>query len=530
MTDKPADVILFGGKVHTLDAAGTVATAIAVGDERILAVDSDEQVERLAGPGTKRLDLAGAVVVPGLIDSHFHVFSVGHTVGAAFLYDAWSIADILDRLKNRAAEVSGAIVGRGGNFHETSLAEGRLPMATDLDGVATDRPVMITDVNKTIVNSFVLRDIDVDDVPPGGEVPKDASGKPLGIFLYAAKQMTPLAAQGAAIMTGVSAEEAIVRGLESAARMGLTGVLNPGSDLDAIAAFRAVEREHGLPIRADIMPRHVTPADLESVGASHGLNEGRLTFGPIKMAYDSWVMHRTALMYEPYVGHPDVYGSSRVSEEELQWLIDESFGAGWPVGIHTTGDRGIDVVTLAIEKGIEKAGGSPGRCHIIHVYFPTEKALEIASRHGFAVAAQPTFIRTWGETVRAFVGQERAKGFLPLRTMLDQGLTVGGGADSPITWHNPWVGIYAAATRKTEGGRILGEKERITVEEALRCYTLGSAAILGQEDVRGSIKVGKLADFTVIDRDILEIDPEQIPGARVLKTIVGGEMAYEAAE
>jgi predicted amidohydrolase YtcJ len=529
MTDKPADVILFGGKIHTLDAAGTVGTAIAVGDERILAVDSDEQIQRLAGPGTKRLDLAGAVVVPGLIDSHFHVLSVGQTVGAAFLYDAWSITDILERLKKRAAEVSGAILGRGGNFHETSLAEGRLPTAADLDRVATDRPVMITDVNKTIVNSFVLRDIDVDDVPPGGEVPRDASGQPLGIFLYAAKRMTPLAAQGAAIVTGISAEEAVVRGLKSAARMGLTGVLNPGSDLDAIAAFRAVEREGGLPIRAHIMPRHVTPADLESVDASYGLTEGRLTFGPIKLAYDSWIMHRTALMYEPYVGHPDVYGSSRVTEEELQRLIDEAFAAGWPVGIHTTGDRGVDTVASAVERGIEKVGGAPARCHLIHVYFPREKAIDIASCHDLAIAAQPTFTRTWGETVRAFVGKERAERFKPLRTLLDRGLAVGGGADSPITWHDPWVGIYAAATRKTEGRRVLGKEERITVEEALRCYTLGSAAILEQENVRGSIEVGKMADFTIVDRDILAIDAEQIPGTRVLKTVVGGEVVYEAA-
>jgi predicted amidohydrolase YtcJ len=234
-------------------------------------------------------------------------------------------------------------------------------------------------------------------------------------------------------------------------------------------------------------------------------------------------------MYEPYVGQPDNFGSSRVSEEELQRQIDEAFAAGWPVGVHTTGDRGIDIVASALKKGIEKVGQAPGRCHLIHVYFPREKAIDIASRHDLAIAAQPTFTRTWGETVRAFVGKERAERFKPLRTLLDRGLTVGGGADSPITWHDPWVGIYAAATRKTEGGWVLGKEERITVEEALRCYTLGSAAIFEQENVRGSIEVGKLADFTIVDRDILAIDPEQIPGTRVLKTIVGGEVVYEAA-
>jgi hypothetical protein len=528
MSTNNADIILFGGKVYCLDPRGTTATAIAVKNGHILAVGSDAQIEKFADPGTGRIDLAGAVVLPGLIDSHIHISYVGHTLRAAFLYDAWSIADILDRLRAHAAKTTGAVTGVGGNFHEMSLAEGRLPTVADLDRVATDRPVIITDVNKTIVNSFVLRNVDTDDVPPGGEVSKDASGRPLGIFLYAAKRMTPLGGQGDATVTQeVSLEEAITQGLSSAARMGLTGVLDAQATLESIAAFRSIERQRGLPIRASIMPRYVKPAELQKIGASVGLREGRLTFGPIKLAFDLWVMHRTALMYEPYLGQPNNFGSTRVSEEALQQQIDEAFSAGWPVGVHTTGDRGIDTVASAIEKGIQKAGQAPGRCHLIHVYFPKEKALDIASRYNLAIAAQPTFTRTWGETVRAFVGQKRAAGFTPLRTLLDRGLTVGGGADAPITWHNPWVGIYAAATRKTEGGQVLGEEERVTVEEALRCYTLGSAAILEQETLRGSIEVGKMADFTVIDRDILSIEPEQIPGTLVLKTIVGGEVVYE---
>jgi len=524
-----ADTILFGGKVYTLDDAGTTATAIAASKGHILAVGSDEQIEKVAGPEARRIDLAGAVVLPGLIDSHIHVPGVGQVSEMAFLYDARSIAEILDRLTERAEKTPGAVGGRGGNFHETSLAEGRLPTAADLDSVATDRPVMITDVNKTIVNSFVLRNIDTDDIPPGGEVPTDASGKPLGIFLYAAKGMTPLGGPSDSV-ADISVEEAIIRGLESAARLGFTGVLDAGAGLESIAAFRAIEEKQGLPIRASVMPRlrFITPAELDKIGVSAGLQEGRLTFGPIKLGFDRWIMHRTAMMYEPYVGRPDIGGISSVSEEELQQQIDEAFGAGWPVGIHTTGDRGIDIVASAVDKGIDKVGQSPGRCHLIHVYFPREKALEMASRHNLAVAAQPTFTRTWGETVRTFVGEKRAAGFTPLRTLLDRGLVVGGGADAPVTWPNPWVGIYAAATRKTEGGRILGEEERITVEEALRCYTLGSAAIIEQEEIRGSIEARKMADFTVVDRDILAIDPDQIPGTRVLKTIVGGEVVYRA--
>jgi len=370
-------------------------------------------------------------------------------------------------------------------------------------------------------------------VPPGGEVPRDSSGKPLGIFLYAAKAMTPFGLFGApAGVPSISTEDAIVRGLEDAARFGLTGVLDAMGDRETIPAFRALARSGRLPIRVSTMPHlpSIELRDLDTMGIFFGLQEGRLAFGPIKLIFDLMVMHKTALLYEPYVGQPGNCGKSSVSPEELRREIDESFAAGWPVGIHTTGDRGIDITAAAIERGIEKAGKAPARCHLIHVYFPTEKALAIAERHALPIAAQPPFIRTWGETVRASVGPERASRFTPLRTLLDRGLAVGGGADSSITWHDPWLGIYAAVTRKTEGGRVLGEAEQITVAEALRCYTLGSAAVLEQEKVRGSIEPGKLADFTVIDRDILSVDVAQIPGTRVLQTIVGGETAYQAGE
>ena len=521
------DLVLLGGKVRTLDGKGTMATAVAVRNGRILGVGSDDEVRRLVGPDTETVELAGAVVLPGLIDSHFHVVSLGHTTCATLLYDAQSIDEIIDGLRRSAGQSSGPILGRGGNFHESSLTEGRLPTAHDLDLVSDERPVMITDVNKTIVNSVVLEGIDTSDIPPGGEVLRDRSGGPLGVFLYSAKQMTPLAAQGAAIVADISTEEAIVRGLESAARMGLTGVVDPGEDLNTIASFRSLEAEGRLPIRVAIMPRGVSPDRLRAAGIASGLREGRLTFGPIKLAYDLWVMHRTALLYDPYIGDPHGFGTTRISALELQDQVNGALQAGWPVGIHATGDHGIDVAASAIEAGLKEARRPPGRCHLIHVYFPTEKAQDIASRYDIAIAAQPTFIRTWGESLRDIVGDQRAERFKPLRMLLDWGLVVGGGADSPVTWHSPWLGIYAAATRKTEGGRILGEDERITVEEALRCYTGGSAAVVGEEDLRGSIEPGKLADLTVVDRDVVVIDPEEIPGTKTLSTVVGGEIVFK---
>jgi len=441
-----ADLILTGGVVHTLDAAGTEATAVAVRGDTILAVGTDDEIERLAGQDAKRIPLAGATVVPGLVDSHLHVAAIGRMSRLALLFDARSIAEICDRLKEQAARTAGPVIGQGGNFHEASLAEGRLPTAADLDRVATDRPVMIGDVSKSIVNSFVLKGIDTRDVPQGGRVLESRSGRPLGIFLYAAKRMTPLAGQFAAGGEADPLPVAVEKGLRICAAFGLTGVLDGASGLDLIAAFRSLQERKALPIRVTMMPWATTPRALDGIGASPGGREGRLTFGPIKVFSGCFIMHKTALMYEPYEGEPEHRGTVKLPLAEMQRQITEAFTGGWPVGIHLAGDREIDLAAAQIERGIAKAGGQPGRSHMIHAYFPREKALSIAERLGLAWAVHPDFVRVWGDTVREFVGEKRAAHFTPMRTLLDRGLITGCGADAPSS----------ASTRESRSAKPCG--------------------------------------------------------------------------
>lgn len=520
-----ADLVLLNGKVRTLDDEGTVASAVAVKDGRIAAVGSDDEIEQAAGPKTRRMNLDGAVVLPGIIDSHLHVAGLGQTYGSALLFDVGSIEEIVERLQEHAAKVSGPVIGRGGNFHETSLVEGRLPNAADLDRVSTERPVMITDVNKSVVNSLVLGDIDVADVPPGGEVPLGDDGGPLGIFLYSAKRMTPLGGQ-ADTPSEMSLEDAILKGLEYCARLGITGVVAASSTPEEIAVYGRLASQGELPLRVTALPV-MSPVELSALGAAPGLEQGLFTFGPIKLVYDAFVMHKTALMYEPFEGEPDNCGRLAVRREEFERRLKEAVSGGWPVAIHTTGDRGMDETIDALAAELDKSDGV-GRCHLIHTYFPTDEAIETCRRLGVAIAAQPTFIRTWGETVRRFAGEKRAERFVPLRSMLDCGLIVGGGADAPITWPCPWTGMYAATARKTEGGNVLGGDESVLLEEALRMYTSGSAAVVNQEYRRGTIEAGKDADFTVVDRDVVEVDTEAVLGTKALKTIVGGRVVCEA--
>ncbi len=346
-----ADRILTGGLVHALGAAGTQAaaagpgapgsgppTAVAIRGERILAVGTDAEIERLAGRRTERIPLGKATVLPGLVDSHLHVADIGRMSRLAMLFDAPSVAEICERLREHAARTAGPVIGQAGNLHEASLAEGRLPTAADLDQVAPDRPVMIGDVSKSIVNSFVLRGIDVDQAPPGGQVLKDRAGRPLGIFLYAAKAMTPLADQFASEGVQTPWCVAAEQGLRICAALGLTGVVDGAAGRDLIAAFRSLGQRNALPVRVTMLPWQVTPRELDQLGASPGRGEGRLTFGPIKLFSGCFLMHKTAPMYEPYEGEPASRGAVKLPPREMQRRIDQALAGGWPVGIHLAGD------------------------------------------------------------------------------------------------------------------------------------------------------------------------------------------------
>ncbi|MBI3948830.1 MAG: amidohydrolase [Armatimonadetes bacterium] len=491
---------------------------------------------RPTGEGPRILDLGGRTVIPGLIDSHLHPVAAGRVLGDVDLYDAGSIDEVLARLSERAARTRRdcPVVGRAACLDEDALAEGRLPTAADLDRVATNRPVIITDVNKTIVNTAVLRRMSLGPTTPdprGGRIGRDArTGEPDGIFLYAAKRITPVPGQSSS-GEELPADEALRRSLAACARAGLTGVVDASAGLDAIRAWQAAQRRGELPLRATIMPAIALlekPGDLDALGVAYGAREGHLTIGPLKIFFDLFIMHKSALMRDAYEGDPENRGMATMSVAVLRRHMERAAARRWPVAVHTTGDQGIDLVSEALAESLAKSGPMSGPCHLIHAYFPGERALARLQEWDVGVAAQPPFVAAWGASLPKLVGPARAERFLPLETLRRLGLRLGGGSDSPIIPFDPFFGIYAAVTRRTGAGSILGKAERVSREWALFLYTLGSASLLNEGDSRGSIEPGKLADLVVLDRDILAIPEEEIPRVRAVLTMVGGEIAYRS--
>lgn len=529
---KAAETIFLGGKIYTMESHPAVAHALAVAGGRFLAVGEEATVLRLKGDATRLEDLQGRVVLPGLIDSHLHLDSVGRVLQDADLYDARSIAEILEKLAAHARKLerAQAVVGRGDCFHPTSLAEGRLPSRQDLDRVAADRPVMITDVNKTIVNTFTLEKLALAEgtqAPPGGRLGRDAAtGKLDGAFFFAAKSLIPLAQQSTSSAEMTFAEAVLAAG-KALVAAGITSVVFPGNDLEMIGTLRRLAAAGQLPLRVTALPRVQLLAEagaLERGGLKCGAEQELVTVGPLKLFYDGLLMHRTALLHQPYEDEPENRGSAGRTPAELAEIARRAATAGWPLAVHVTGDRGLDEVAEVLA-GVSAAGFACPH-QVIHAYFPTPRTLDLMAGAGVAAAVQPPFHRAWGETAREFLGEERAARFTPLRAFLEAGVVCGGGSDGPIAHFRPGLGLHAAATRLTAAGRTLGEPYAVTPAEALRLYTLGSAAVTAQDGEKGSIRPGKLADLVVLECDPLVGGAEALLNLKVARTIVGGKTVF----
>ena len=517
---RPPDLVLTNARVVTMDSRGQTAQAVAIAGERITGVGSTQEIEALVGERTEVMDVRGATVLPGLIDTHAHFSRVGPMVATqALLYDCTAIDEVVERLiRHRDALPDGEpILGHGDCFFEAHFAEQRQIGAGDLDRVATDRPVVITDVNKTIVNSYALEHCVDYEALPDGVAPRR------GVFQSLARQ----AVKRPTPSLELTPDAAVRASSEQCAACGLTTVVDAGPSPEHIRAICALGDAGELGTRVVIMPSTrllADPGPREEL-PGYGTAGPCYRFGPAKQFYDQFVMHRTAYMYEPYPGQPDNFGATSVSLDELRAVVTRVWGQGWPLGIHVTGDRALAEAGRVMAEACTPIGR--GRSHSIHAYFPTAEALQVHGDTGLAVAVQPGFLRAWGETLKKSLGPERADGFLPLRRYLEAGVILAGGSDVPVVHWNPFHGMAAAMDRTTLAGSGLGCDQALTAHEALALYTTQAAKALDMDDMVGSIAVGKLADLTVVDRDVLACSADELRGTQVRLTIVSGRVVQE---
>ncbi len=535
------ELILVGGRVHTMAAAGAVS-ALAIFQGRVAAVGGEE-LRELAGRGTEVEELGGAAVVPGLVDAHNHLMHTGGVLSQLQLYDCRSLGEIQDRVAARAREARPGewILGRG--WDESLLSERRHPTRQDLDPVSPENPVVLDRVwNKLVCNSAALRLAGIDattpDPPAGvlyaGTIERGPDREPTGLFTDRAKELVRR-------HVPEPREDELVAQVEAACRaynaVGITAVGEPGLWPREVRAFQRAAREGRLTVRTDVELAgwgFGQPADevglrerFEGLGLEGGLGDELLRLEGIKLMPDGGLGDRTARMLEPYPGEGG-RGQWVVDPEELPGLIRFCHDLGFPVDCHTCGDECQQLVVRAYAAAQEASPKPWLRHRVHHAYFPTAEVLGLMARHRIPAVVSSPFVTNLGESFVLSVGEERASRVMPMRSYLDAGVPLAGSSDSYITDFDPWVGMYAATTRTTVAGRVLGGAERITPLEALRSYTTGGAYATGREGWLGSLEPGQLADLVILDRDPLAVPPDELREVRPLATMLGGRFVYDA--
>jgi len=530
-----ASLVLHGGRVLTVDRANTVAEAVAVAGDRILATGTSAAMRGLAAPGAEVVDLAGRTVVPGLMDNHLHGAGGGPGVD---LSRARSIDEVLAALAARVRTTpAGGVVVSNSDWHEGQLRERRLPLRDDLDRVAPDHPVvLVRGGHEYIVNSAALRRWRIDTrtpEPAGGRITRYADGRLNGELVDTAKALVTLPAPPPRSREErIAAKVAEYRTLHAA---GLTTVRHPGISVDDYRLLQEMQRRGLLTMRVNALlrPGGDPPAVLTALDRS-GLHDGDgdewLRVGGVKVAIDGGF--EGGLMREPYVepwGESGRFtGLQLMPREALDALVLGLHARGWRVATHAVGDAAMDLVLGAYERAhaVESIAGR--RWSIEHAFIGRADHLPRIRALGVALAVQ-NHLYLAGPSLVSYWGAERAGLTTPVRSYLDAGLPVSSGTDAPVVPYPPLWTFYHFVTRDTLSAGVLGANQRVTPLEALRMATMGNAWLTMEEASKGSIEPGKLADLVVLSEDPLTAPADRVRDAAVHLTIVGGRVVYRAA-
>ncbi len=519
------DLILYNGILLTQSAAMPSAQAMAVANGRIVAVGHDRDITPLGGPDTTRIDLAGAAVVPGLIDAHAHIWKIGHLLTTMVdLRHVTSLAE-LTKVVRRAAEAlaPGAwLLGRG--YNEALLSEGRPPNRADLDQAVPDRPVVLTRTCGHIyaVNSVALARCGIgrDTAPPsGGVIERGPDGEPTGLLHESAMGLVNTHLP---VPTTADYSAMISAALRHQLSLGITSTNDAGVAPALLDVYRAMDADAALPSRVNVMAlRKVDGAGVVPLPAM--VNSDFLRIDTVKFLADGGLSGATAALSVPY-RHSESRGVLRFADDELAALAREAHDAGWRIATHAIGDVAIDQV-LRVYEGF----GAGGKRHRIeHLGLPNAEHLARAARLGVMAVPQSVFLHALGRNFRRYLPDALLPHTYPIRAMLDAGLTVALSSDAPVVEDDsPFRGMQSAVDRQDGDGVPIAAEQAISVAEALFAYTMGGAIAAGDEANRGSLEKGKWADFAVLSGNPITTPTDALSALKVHRTYLAGRLAFE---
>ncbi|MBZ5522303.1 MAG: amidohydrolase [Acidobacteriia bacterium] len=532
---KPAaHLIVTNAKIWTVDPSKPQAEALAVWRDRIVAVGTNAEVNAWRGPFTKVYDAHGALLLPGFNDAHVHFVDGGDHLKQVQLKDTKTPQEFARRIAERAALTPKGEWVTGGDWDEQQWTPANLPTKELIDPVAPDTPVWVNryDGHESLANSVLLKMAGIDSKtpdPPGGEIVHDAQGNPTGVLRDAAQSLVDKIAPP---ITHEHRMRALHQALENAASVGVTSVQDMNPAYEDIAAYAEVAEQGRLTVRIYAAPYETGWKDLAKIGLRRGFGGPFLRMGAVKGYADGSLGSETAYFFEPFTDAPQTRGllsDEMHPPEAMEQRLQAADAAGLQLCIHAIGDQAISM-TLDIFEQIEKANGKRDRrWRIEHSQHMAEKDFARYARLGVIASVQPYHAIDDGRWAEKRIGPDRIKRTYAFRTFLDHGVRLAFGTDWSVAPLSPMWSIYAAVTRATLDGKAPNgwvPEQKLTVAEAVEAYTMGSAYAEFQENEKGSITPGKLADFVVLSEDIFKIAPAAIKDVKVKATFVGGKVVY----
>jgi predicted amidohydrolase YtcJ len=533
-----AENIYINGNVVTVDPNHPSAQAFAVANGRFTAVGTNEEVLKRATGSTIAIDLKGKTVTPGFNDAHLHpqpIFAEGSPFHRVWLGAdrVTTMQQLVAELKRQAAVTPAGKTISGYGYNDVLL--GRHPNRRDLDMVSTTQPVVITHGSGhiTAVNSFVLSASgvtkDTKD-PDGGALDRDADGTPNGVIRESARRLIGRAI-GRENSARPSHEEELQGYLNCFRQYSAKGLTSVGIAGGGPESFRVMQelRDLGNPVRVSQMISQDGFEKLQQAGLRRGFGDERLRLTAIKFFQGNSMSGRTAWLSEAYSDRPDYFGIPPArSQEQLDKDYKQVWDAGWQVATHSNGDREIDMVLTAIERAQAANPRSDMRWRIEHASVMTPALLERAKKDNVILVFH-SYMWEYGDILSSY-GAKRLSLVHAYRTAIDMGIHVAGHSDSPISAADPMLRIRDMATRKSRAGVEVGANQRVSVDEAIKVWTLDGAYATFEEKIKGTIEAGKLADFVVLDQDPRKVQPEAIKDIAVLATYLGGEKVYTQAD
>jgi len=544
----PADLILRNGKIVTLDPAQPEVHSIALRSGRIVAVGTAADVPGLIGPATRVIDLQGKLAIPGFIEGHGHFMAVGEAQMNLNLRTARNWDDIVALVAAAAktAPPGAWIMGRG--FHQSKWdkppqpnVQG-FPVHADLSNVSPNNPVWLEHASghASMVNAAALKAAEINantPNPPGGEILKDANGQPTGLLNERAQSLLNPAYQAyLSKRSPAEVEAADRRKVEFASREcltnGITTFEDAGSSFGTVDLIKRMARDGQLDLRLWMMLNESNAklaADIQSYRLQD-FADHHLTVRAIKRISDGALGSRGAWMLKPYSDLPSSTGINTEKMETIRETAEIAMANGFQLCVHAIGDRANREVLNVYEAAFKAHPDKHDlRWRIEHAQHLDPADIPRFGQLGVIAAMQGIHCTSDAPFVILRLGEKRAAaGAYAWRSLLDSGAVVGNGTDAPVEEVNPIACYYASVTRKTKDGSLFYPKQCMTRMEALKSYTLSNAFAAFEEDQKGSLVNGKLADITVLSRDILAIPSDEIPATRIVYTIVGGKIAYQS--